>query len=295
MSEDLHRRLYALEAELASLKADLVDGSVQGDVDGKEVTISPDAVTSRRQMLRTAAAGIAGAIGGAAVLARPAAAATNDNVILGQANVADAVTSIQNNGPFPDLTAPGPIALKLQSAGGHIQFVGALGDATRGGGYPDGTMTYNSSDGLRLWFSSAVTRIVSPTTMPIHPLDQPVRIYDSRRAPSAPRTTGPIHSGESRGINAFFDEFGVGNDLSIIASSGALVNVTIVNTVGAGFLTVRPPSSGPAATSTINWTGPGQVLANMAITKLSEGSLQVVCGGGSASTDFVIDVMALLG
>ena len=200
-----------------------------------------------------------------------------------------------NDGPFPDLNAPGPIALKLQSPGGHIQFVGALGDATRGADYPDGTMTYNSSDGLRLWFSSAVTRIVSPTTMPMHPLDQPVRIYDSRRAPSAPRTTGPISSGQSRTINVFFDEFGVGNDLSIIASSGALLNVTIVNTVGSGFLTVRPPSSGPAATSTINWTGPGQVLANMAITKLSEGSLQVVCGGGSASTDFVIDVMALLG
>ena len=165
MSADLHQRLRDLEAEVASLRAAFDE--------------SPATATSRRHLLRAAAAGAVGVVGGAVALARPAAAATGQPLLLGQANTADAVTSLENNGPFPDLAGPGPIALELRSPGGHIHFVGSPGDAIFGT-YPDGTLAYNGTQGLHLQTNDDFVCVGQAGFGPLFVLPQPIRLYDSR-------------------------------------------------------------------------------------------------------------------
>jgi len=282
MSVDLHRRLHDLEAEVASLRAALDEST-------------PAPTTSRRNLLRAAAVGAVGVVGGAAVLARPAAAATGQPLVLGQANTADAVTSLQNNGPFPDLAGPGPIALELNSPGGHLHFVGSPGDAILGT-YPDGTLAYNGTPGLRLQTNNDFVRVGEAGFGPLFVLSQPIRLYDSR-TPHIGGTTrnGPISGGQNRPIS-----IEIGNDdepveLPVGEVRAAMINLAITETVGAGFLAVGDPSpSGGRTTSNINWSESGQTLANLAITTLFEGNLTIFAGGGG-STNFIVDLMALVG
>ncbi|HSB85816.1 MAG TPA: hypothetical protein VLD86_05875, partial [Ilumatobacteraceae bacterium] len=69
-------------------------------------------------------------------------------------------------------------------------------------------------------------------------------------------------------------------------------NVTIVNTVGAGFLSVSPGDAAALGASTINWSQSGQILANGLVVKLDTNrQVKVFCGGGTnAATDFIIDI-----
>ena len=194
MTADLHRRLRDLEAEVVSLRTALDQST-------------PAPATSRRHLLRAAAAGAVGVVGGAVVLARPAAAATGQPVVLGQANTADAVTSIENNGPFPDLAGPGPVALELRSPGGHLHFVGAPGDAILGT-FPDGTLAYNGSQGLHMQTNSDFVRVAQAGFGPLLVLPQPIRLYDSRTLHIGGTTrNGPISGGQDRPISIF-----IGND-----------------------------------------------------------------------------------
>ncbi len=127
----------------------------------------------------------------------------------------------------------------------------------------------------------------------VHLLGTPVRVYDSRLPSSLGSSgTGPIATGHTRSISLQFSN-GVPSHLLDLGSAGAMVNVTVVNTVGSGFLVVSSPRNLIPSTSNINWTSSNQVIANMAVTALDEGSLQVAVGGGG-STDVVIDVMAIL-
>ncbi len=282
MSADLHRRLLDLEAEVASLRAALDDS-----------TSAP--ATSRRHLLRAAAAGAVGVVGGAAVLARPAAAATGQPVLLGQANTADAVTSVENNGPFPDLAGPGPIALELRSPGGHLHFIGSPGDAILGT-YPDGTLAYNGTQGLRLRTNSDFVRVGEAGFGPLFVLSQPIRLYDSRTLHIGGTTrNGPISGGENRPISIELDNNDQVIELPVSAVRAALINLTITDTVGSGFLAVgNPGPDGARTTSNINWSESQQTLANLAITTLFESNLTIFAGG-PGSTNFIVDLMALVG
>ncbi len=282
MSADIHQRLRDLEAEVASMRAALDEST-------------PPAATSRRHLLRAAAVGAVGVVGGAAVLARPAAAATGQPLVLGQANTADAVTSLENNGPFPDLAGPGPIALELRSPGGHLHFVGSPGDAILGT-YPDGTLAYNGSQGLRLQTNNDFVRVGEAGFGPLFVLSQPIRLYDSR-TPHIGGTTrnGPISSGQDRPISIELDNNDEVIELPVAGVRAALINLTITDTVAGGFLAVgNPGPDGTRTTSNINWSQSGQTLANLAITTLFEGNLTIFAGGGG-STNFVVDLMALVG
>lgn len=269
---DLHDRIHALEAELTALKAELAE---------------PTAATprSRRQLLRTAVATAAGAVGSAAVVARPATAATGGNVVLGQDNTADAVTGIANNGPFPNLSGPGPIALKLTSPGGHLQFVGNPGDAIFGT-YPDGTLAYNASEGLVLFTGGGRVTVASPSTSALHLLAAPERVYDSRNG------DGPLSGGQTRTVNLGAS---TGGEVFLEGQAGVMLNVTVVNTVGAGFLSLYSAAvATPPGSSSVNWSASGQILANMTMVAIDQGSVKITAGGGG-STDIVIDVLAVLG
>ena len=282
MSTDLHRRLRDLEAEVASLRTALDEST-------------PAPTTSRRNLLRVAAAGAVGVVGGAAVLARPAAAATGQPVLLGQANTADAVTSIENNGPFPDLAGPGPIALELRSPGGHLHFVGSPGDAILGT-YPDGTLVYNGTQGLKLQTNDDLVRVGEAGFGPLFVLAQPIRLYDSRTLHIGGTTrNGPISGGQDRPISIEIDNNDQVIELPVTGVRAAMINLTITETVGSGYLAVgNPGPDGTRTTSNINWSASGQTLANLALTTLFEGNLTVFAGGGG-STNFIVDLMGLVG
>lgn len=275
---DLRSRLHQLETEVASLRDQL---------DATAAT-----APSRRHLLRAAAAGAVGTAAGALALARPSAAATGGNFVLGQANTADAVTSLQNNGPFTDLNGPGPVALELRSPGGHLRFVGAPGDTVLGT-YSDGTVTYNSSMGVHLWFDDVVTHVAGRGSTSVNPLPIPVRVHDSRNQ-QGPVAGGRLASGDHRAVPLHWTNEGEAAEVLSYGSRGAVINVTAVDTLGTGFLTVGPPAATRPPTSNLNWTGPGQIVANMAMTRLDEATLYVWAGGGG-STHVVVDVMAILG
>jgi hypothetical protein len=234
-------------------------------------------------------------VGGAAVLARPAAAATGQPLVLGQANTADAVTSLENNGPFPDLAGPGPIALELRSPGGHLHFVGSPGDAILGT-YPDGTLAYNGTQGLRLQTNNDFVRIGEAGFGPLFVLSPPIRLYDSRTLHVGGTTrNGPLSGGENRPISIELGNDDQTIELPVSAVRAAIINLTITETVGSGFLAVGDPGpSGTRTTSNINWSASDQTLANLAITTLFEGNLTIFAGGGG-STEFIVDLMALVG
>jgi len=281
MTADLHRRLRDLEAEVASLRTALDEST-------------PAPATSRRHLLRAAAAGAVGVVGGAAVLARPAAAATGQPVLLGQANTADAVTSIENNGPFPNLAGPGPIALELRSPGGHLHFVGSPGDGILGT-YPDGTLAYNGAQGLHMQTNGDFVRVAQAGFGPLMVLPQPIRLYDSRTLHIGGTTrNGPISGGENRPISITLGNNDETIELPVTDAGAALINLTITETVGAGFLAVgNPGPDGTRSTSNITWSASDQTLANLAVTTLFEGNLTIFAGGGGR-TQFIVDLMGLI-
>lgn len=124
--------------------------------------------------------------------------------------------------------------------------------------------------------------------------DLPVRIYDSRE-PDPFNGTGPISGGQTR--NIFVDVWPPHTRVGVAAA----LTVTLVNTVGVGYLTVYPADLGSVpAVSTINWSSGNLILANSLLTRLGaepsevepawESRVAVACVGGS--TDFVIDMTA---
>jgi hypothetical protein len=89
----------ALESEVAGLREQVVEltsrlRALEGDIDGGNGTNGDGKATSRRDLLRLAGALAAGAAGTLVLRPVTAAAATNGNMILGQANDADAPTKL---------------------------------------------------------------------------------------------------------------------------------------------------------------------------------------------------------
>jgi len=285
MTDDLSHRLVELERELADVRAQLEEIS------------APEPVSSRRNLLRVATAAAVGAAG-AGITSRSAAAAPGGPAILGQHNVADAVTSFENNAPFTNISGPGPIVMQLSSPGGHLQFVGAPGDTVLGT-YPTGTLAYNASSGLELWQPAGLGPDPRPTLLArpgtagaLTLLLEPVRVYDSRpgAVPELPND-GRITTGQVRTIG-LLDSGAEGFGENI---DGVMINLTATDTLGWGFLTVF--SAGITATpnvSSINWFEGGMTIANHVVSAVDLAQLKVACGGGG-STHFIVDVIGVYG
>lgn len=88
-----------------------------------------------------------------------------------------------------------------------------------------------------------------------------------------------------------------GNEITIpIAGRGdvpddaaaVIMNVTAINPIGRGFLTLHPCGDRPLASS-LNFSGAGAVAGNEVISKLSDGG--AVCVHASATTELTIDVV----
>ena len=79
-------------------------------------------------------------------------------------------------------------------------------------------------------------------------------------------------------------------DIVPAGATAIAYNVTVTRTTGQGFLSVNPGDATAVTSSSINWFGESQDIANGLIVAL-DGSRQIkVFGGGGGSTDFVIDV-----
>ncbi len=71
---------------------------------------------------------------------------------------------------------------------------------------------------------------------------------------------------------------------------GAVINLTVTETEGAGYVAVFPADQVWNNTSSINWFGTGQNLANSLVTGMDE-SQQVKIRGGAAPTHVIIDIL----
>jgi hypothetical protein len=131
----------------------------------------------------------------------------------------------------------------------------------------DGSAEIN---GVRVGFHNAPT---APVLLP-----SPVRVYDSRSH------DGPLAIGHTRNIP-------LGSNLPP-GAVGAVVNLTVTDTVGSGFLTLYAAGVPQPGTSSINWFASGQTLANQATTAVGSGNQLTVFAGNE--TQFLVDLLAYL-
>ena len=146
-----------------------------------------------------------------------------------------------------------------------------------------------------LWYCTVAGTpgtFVSLTTGHFHALS-PGRLYDSRvMTPAAPLAKDATRDLVLRDkVNAQTIALETANYVPAGATSLA-VNVTVVNTVNAGFLAVNPLGDTVVHAATINWSASGQILNNGVIITLGgDRQVTVIAGGNAgAQTDFVIDV-----
>lgn len=125
------------------------------------------------------------------------------------------------------------------------------------------------------------------------PPDHPVtRVRLTRLAPS-----GPLAKDASRTVSVAnsLNATTFAQETANIVPAGATAitaNVTVVNTVGGGFLSANPLGDTVVHAATINWYEGGQILDNGVTLRLGgDRQLTVIAGGSQgAQTDFVIDV-----
>jgi hypothetical protein len=167
-------------------------------------------------------------------------------------------------------------------------------------GQPGGALDVqllSDSGAASLWFCSAPgdpgvwQKLAGPFTAgAFHAID-PKRVYDSR---SPLPSQGVLAGGSSRVVSV-----ADGRDLvSGAVDSPGLVpegataityNLTVVSTVGAGFVSVAPGSAPTFGASSINWTSSGTTIANAGVVRLDlDRQIKVFCQGGT--TNFIIDV-----
>jgi len=107
-------------------------------------------------------------------------------------------------------------------------------------------------------------------------LPTPVRAYDTRDG------AGPFQGDDTRTLSL--------SSALPIGAAGALLNVTIADTVGSGHVQVYSAAEGsPPATSNLNWFAGGQVVANSVTTAVDASrQIKITLHGGTASV--IVDV-----
>jgi len=121
----------------------------------------------------------------------------------------------------------------------------------------------------------------------------PTRVYDSREALPAP---GPLTSGQSRTISVSDGRALAGGAVTVpnLVPAGATTiayNLTVVNTVHSGFLSVNPGTSATVTSSAINWFADDLILANASVVGIDANRRITVIAGGGGTTDFAVDVV----
>ncbi|MGI9645462.1 MAG: hypothetical protein ACR2O6_09160 [Ilumatobacteraceae bacterium] len=136
-------------------------------------------------------------------------------------------------------------------------------------------------------------KIAGPGTAGAFHVIEPVRMHDSRIA--AVPNNSRIEPNQSKTIVV-----ADGRDLAgAVIAAGAVpdgatamsFNLTIAGTGAGNFLSVVPGDASGFNSSSINWAGPGQVVANgLTVGVDAARSVKVFRGAGTGGTDFIIDV-----
>jgi len=205
-------------------------------------------------------------------------------------------------------STPGVSAgLRAESAGGPtIQLVPVLTAAPRSGTWKLGALVADTTG--RLWYCTAtgtpgtwvdLAAAAADTPVPTFHALTPFRAYDSRAAQPA---TGAVPKGGTRTLSVkdkrdLTTGAVVAADLVPPGATAVSANVTVVDTVQSGFLTLNPGGDTTVNAATVNWSGAGQILNNgvtLAISTARE--LTVIAGGADgASTHLVIDITGYFG
>ncbi|MEZ5143021.1 MAG: hypothetical protein R2726_10960 [Acidimicrobiales bacterium] len=119
-------------------------------------------------------------------------------------------------------------------------------------------------------------------------LPTPVRVYDSRAG--NPPTTGPktpIAGNTTRVLDTKNNSSGVP-----AGASGVLVTLTVVNgSANGGFLALFAAGSPIPSTSSINWSGAGQVVATTTVSAVDATAQVAVFCPPNSSTNLILDVI----
>ena len=110
----------------------------------------------------------------------------------------------------------------------------------------------------------------------------PTRVYDSRTAGAG----GALAAGAPRTISV------AANNAVPQGAVAVAYNITAADTRGSGYLAVAPGgTSSIPATSSLNWSNAGEVVANGFTVGVNSERSIAVFGGGSGSTQFVVDIV----
>ena len=181
-----------------------------------------------------------------------------------------------------------PIPLKMNDTAARVQTVGTRGMFMQ----ENGALWFCvASSGSQRW-----RRVAGPTGAGGFNAITPIRVYDSRAANPA-GNVGILNSGSNRTISVADSRNSSGEVIqtnSIPAGALAVTaNVTVTGTTGiGGYLSINPGGNTSEATSSINWFGAGQNIANgLTLTLNTSRQLTVVCGTGTGSnTHFIVDI-----
>ncbi|MEP1126468.1 MAG: hypothetical protein ABJH68_21495 [Ilumatobacter sp.] len=177
---------------------------------------------------------------------------------------------------------------RRQLTGGYTDLT-TLTTLTAGGGVKtqtlavDGELTHGASYAVRA-FCSAGASVLGMTIGYIPPAQAFIPYSGTEARVLDTRTGVRFDAGEERVV-----------DLSgrIIATArAAVVNVTAVGVGGRGFLSVYRDGIAFPGTSSVNYTAPGQTVANGVITAVSAGRIKV--RAGDTSTHVLVDVIGSL-
>lgn len=210
-----------------------------------------------------------------------------------------------------------PAALAIATLGAHARFLGPQATATAAGvanapktvGPTDGDFVGGElymDDDYNLWFFVKSGTDVYPVKLAgpasagsYHAITpKPIRVLDTRNGTSPAR----VPSGANPTVTLETALTGLG-----ALASAVVLNLTVTDTVGAGFHTAYAAGTpaadirntdGSVAFSNINWDGPAQNRANLAIVPVgvsgtgndAKPAITLLAGGGG-STHLVIDVV----
>lgn len=184
----------------------------------------------------------------------------------------------------------------ISNNGPAVQMDAVFTSAPTSGTWTRGALLPDTSGNLWLCVTSGSPgtwkKLAGPSTAGAFHALNPGRVYDSR---SAAPFQGALIGGNNRTITVadLRDPATGAVTLADYVPAGATAvtaNITIVSLSGAGFLTVNPGGVTSVGASTINWSAPGQVLANgVTLTLNSDRQLTVIAGGGG-STEFIVDI-----
>ncbi len=109
------------------------------------------------------------------------------------------------------------------------------------------------------------------------------RFCSKEDLPGANTSIGPVGPAQSITVQVG----GVGG--VPLTATAVVANVTVAGTVSGGFLTAYPGGTLPTV-SDVNWTGPGEIVPNLVVVKLSS-SGTITIYNNSGTVDVLVDVL----